>query len=528
MNEDKIELDIYIGKFLNNRFLIKKLLGKGGMGRVYLAEDISKGGMLVAVKILSLNIANQQTAQRFGREIFIGAQLGKKSPHITRVLTYGITNERVPFYVMEYLGGKTIKQILKLESLTIPKFLEFTQQICLGLHCAHQGVTLNGKIYPIVHRDIKPENIFINNDGKKPEIVKILDFGIAKFLTESSGMTMTESFIGSLPYSSPEHMRGEKILDGRSDIYSLGVLMFEMLTGKHPFSTTNYSFSTWCKLHCIQIPPTFEQVNPQVKIPHELEQLVRRCLAKNVNDRPQNVDEILVDLAKIKTQLEHNYLSSDPVKLVPLTSISEKECWQRNWPKNKPVALICFPHILQTPKGNIATFWAMLPQAEIIKFKEKIYTTEFISKIDNYPMVLWVIMLYDDQSSLIRWLSYYLDLKEIREEKILQTLAGTGYYHLLFFTLEEPHKCFHVTTFILTAQQRQNLADNINLSQNYDKKDISPNQAKILLKNEYEELKLEVSKNLNTPAKKSKIILKSWLVKLFDLFKKSSASSKIN
>ncbi|MBD2568071.1 serine/threonine protein kinase [Anabaena lutea] len=519
MNEYKHESDIYIGKLLNNRYSIKSLLGKGGMGRVYLAEDVNKSCMLVAVKILSLNIANQQTAQRFGREIFIGAQLGRKSPHITRVLTYGITNERVPFYVMEYLCGKTIKQILKVESLTINKFIELTQQICLGLHCAHQGVTLDGKIYPVIHRDIKPENIFINHHGKKSEIVKILDFGIAKFLTESSGMTMTESFIGSLPYSSPEHMQGEKILDVRSDIYSLGVLMFEMLTGKHPFHTTNHSFSIWCKLHCVQTPPTFEEVNPQVKIPDELQQLVRRCLAKNVNGRPKNVREILDNLAKIKTQINDNGFSSDPVKIVPLTSVSEKECWQKHWPKNKPVALICFPQLLQTAKGNIATFWAMLPQAEIMKFQGKICTTEFISKMDNYPMVLWVTMLYDDQSALIRWLSYYLDLKEIREEKILHTLAETGYYHLLFFACEEPHKCAYVTTFILTAQQRQTLADNINLSQKFDQKIISSSQGKSLLKKEYEKLRLEVNKKLNTLDKKPTIILKSWLVKLFDLFK---------
>ncbi|MBD2291965.1 serine/threonine protein kinase [Anabaena sphaerica FACHB-251] len=527
MNESKTSSDIYIGQLLNNRYLIRNLLGAGGMGRVYLAEDVTKECMLVAVKMLSLSIGNKHLAERFGREIFIGAQLGKKSPHITRVFTYGITNERVPFYVMEYLRGNTIKQILKVESLTILRFLVMCQQICLGLHCAHQGVTLNGKVYPIIHRDIKPENIFINNNGKKTEIVKILDFGIAKFLTESSGMTMTESFIGSLPYSSPEHMQGQKILDVRSDIYSLGVLMFEMLTRKHPFHTTSHSFSTWCKLHCIQAPPTFEEVNPHVSIPQELQQLVMRCLAKDVNDRPQSVKEILDDLVKIKAQIEQ-YPSHDGeklqpehnVKIVPLTSISEQECWQKQWPKNKPVGLICFPHLLHTPKGNILTLWAMLPQAEIRKLKEKIHTTEFISKIEDYPMILWVTMLYDEQSDLIRWLSYYLDIKDNKEEKILRNLAGIGYYHLLLFAREDPHKCSHVMTFMLTAKQRQYLSDAINLSQNknFDKL-TSSHQAKILLKIEYEKLKSQISKKLNTKSKKPGGFFKSWLVRLFDLFK---------
>lgn len=526
MNEYQTSSDIYIGKLLNNRYLIRDLLGAGGMGRVYLAEDVAKNCMLVAVKMLSLSIGNKQLAERFGREIFIGAQLGKKSSHITRVLTYGITNEKVPFYVMEYLRGRTLKQILKIESLTLSRFIEISQQICLGLDCAHKGVTLNGKIYPIVHRDIKPENIFIHNEGQRTEIVKILDFGIAKFLTESSVITMTEAFIGSLPYSSPEHMQGKKILDERSDIYSLGLLMFEMLTGKHPFHTTSHSFSTWCKLHCIQAPPTFEEVNPSVQIPQELQQLVMRCLAKDVNDRPQNVSDILENLAKIKTQIQENYIQNSGelqlnphIKLVPLTSTSEQECWQKQWPKNKPLASICFPHLLHTTKGNIPTLWAMLPEAEILKLKNKTHTNEFISKMD-YPMVLWITMLYDHESGLIRWLSYYLDIKDIREEKILRNLSGIGYYHLLLFTRENPHKCSHVITFLLTAKQRQYLSDIINSSQNSHKIN-SSKKAKNILKIEYEKFKKEVNKKLNINSKKLPIFFNSWADKIFDIFKSS-------
>jgi serine/threonine protein kinase len=526
MNEHKTVSDIYIGQLLNNRYLIKNLLGKGGMGRVYLAEDVNKGCMLVAVKMLSLSIANQQLAERFGREIFIGAQLGKKSPHISRVLTYGITSARVPFYVMEYLRGRTIKQILKVESLTLSRFIEICQQICLGLDCAHKGVTLKGKIYPIVHRDIKPENIFIHNDSNNREIVKILDFGIAKFLSETGGMTMTESFIGSLPYSSPEHMQGQKILDVRSDIYSLGLLMFEMLTGRHPFYTDNHSFSTWCKLHCIQAPPTFEEVNPDVKIPPDLQKLVMHCLEKNVNDRPQSASKILDDLDKIKTQLNNilnnnneNILAPTDVKLAPLTSFSETECWQKHWPKSKPVALVCFPHLISTSKGYIPTFWAMLPEAEILKFKEKIHTIEFISKMDKYPMVLWLTMLHDEQSSLIRWLSYYLDLKDTKDEQIFRKLTGIGYYHLLFFARENPDKCANVMTFLLTAKQRQYLNDVINSRNKTTFNTNSAQQAKYLLKLEYEKIKTEVSKNLHNIPKRSPYFFKYWLSKLLELFK---------
>jgi serine/threonine-protein kinase len=173
---------------------------------------------------------------------------------------------------------------------------------------------------------------------------------------------MNEAFIGSLPYSSPEQMQGRKILDERSDIYSFGLLMFEMLTGKHPCHTTSHCFSSWCKLHCIQAPPTFEEINPYLQIPQELQQLVMGCLAKDVNDRPHNMSEVLEVLAKIKTQIQENAIDNsrelqlDPnVKLVPLITIPEKECCQKQWTNNKPLASICFSHLLYTGKGNIAT-----------------------------------------------------------------------------------------------------------------------------------------------------------------------------
>jgi eukaryotic-like serine/threonine-protein kinase len=524
MVETKAELDDYIGQFLNNRYLIRDLIGKGGMGRVYLAEDTAKGGMPIAVKILSLSLANQQMSQRFAREIFIGAQLGRKSKHIVRILSYGVTEDKTPFYVMEYLQGKNLKQILKIQPLTISKFLEICNQICLGLQCAHQGISLKGEIYPIVHRDIKPENIFINEDSKQGEIVKILDFGIAKFLTERSGMTLTDSFIGSLPYCSPEHMEGRKLLDVRSDIYSLGILMFEMLTGKHPFQTKSNSFGSWYQAHRFQMPPRVEQVNTQVKIPQILEKILRSCLAKDVSDRPQNIDRILEDLEKVNIQV-NDFIPSNssdiiklslPVQLVPASSLSEKECLQKTWPKNKPLAPIGFPHLLHTPQRPIPTFWAMLPKQEIAKFLDKIHGTEFISKMNIYPMLLWVTVLYDTQSSLTKWLPYFLDLKDSKGQNITRILAEVGYYHLLFFPIEEPNCCAHVTTLSLTAKQRQQLVDCLDESQNSNGS-ILPNQAKNILKTEYEKLKLDLLQKLTKGKKTEKEDLTNWMAKFLEI-----------
>ena len=538
MNNKTTNSDIFIDKLLNNRYLIRDLLGEGGMGKVYLAEDVSKGCMLVAVKILTLRLSNQQVAARFGREIFISAQLGKKSKNIVRLLSYGVTDHKTPFYVMEYLRGRALNQIIKKNYLNLSIVLEICQQICSGLHYAHEGVYLKGKIYPIVHRDIKPENIFINETGKKSEMVKILDFGIAKFLTETGGMTLTESFIGSLPYSSPEQMEGQKQIDARSDIYSLGLLMFEMLTGKHPLHNTSNSFSTWYQLHHFQNPPTFAEVNPQVEVPEQLQKLIIHCLAKDPNKRPQSMREILEILEKIKTQLDrenllinphtnddHKFTPTPAIELIPVTSMTEKECLQKKWPKNKPTALIGFPHFLYTQEGVIPTFWAMLPQKEIDKFINKKHHTEFISQIHVYPMVLWIIMLYNEEYFLTRWLSNYLDMKNEIGQKIVNSLERIGYYHLLFFTLENPNNQPKVMTLTLSATQRQYLTDWINFSYR-ENTNISSPEAKNLLKMDYEKVKLQIAHNLNRDGNKIIGYVKSWLSKVFDRgLKKGSGTS---
>ncbi len=524
MEMQKNELDVYIGKFLNNRYLIRDLIGKGGMGRVYLAEDIAKGNIAVAVKILSLSLVNQQMSQRFAREIFIGAQLGRKSKQIVRVLSYGVTEEKIPFYVMEYLQGRNLKAFIKAQPFTISTFFDVCNQICLGLQCAHQGVSLKGEIYPIVHRDIKPENIFITENTKKGESVKILDFGIAKFLTERPGMTMTDSFIGSLPYCSPEHMEGRKLLDVRSDIYSLGVLMFEMLTGQHPFSTKTNSFGNWYQAHRFQNPTRFEEIIPKVKIPHELKTLVMNCLAKEVAARPQSIQEILETLENIRQSRDGVTTNSSDktqhpssMQLVPLTSFSEKACLQKTWPKNKPIALICFPKILHINQGIVPTFWAMLPKQEIEKFLDKTHSTEFMYKIDLYPVLLWITVLCDAKIEVTRWLSYFLDSKDPRGQKILRILASTGYYHLLFFALEEPNCCAHVITLTLTASQREELANWLDIC--HKSTDIvSIYDSKKILKAHYEKTKSNILQKLITNRNLKRIGIKSWLSKLFYIF----------
>ncbi|BAZ39748.1 serine/threonine protein kinase [Calothrix sp. NIES-4101] len=536
----KADLDDYLGKFLNNRYLIRELIGKGGMGKVYLAEDAAKGGIPVAVKILSLSLANQQMSQRFAREIFIGAQLGRKSKHIARVLSYGVTENKIPFYVMEYLQGKNLKTVIKSQSLSLSQILEIINQICLGLQCAHEGIKFKGEIYPVLHRDIKPENIFILEDSKQSEsnksaasisgeIVKILDFGIAKFLTERAGMTLTESFIGSLPYCSPEHMEGRKLVDVRSDIYSLGVLMFEMLTGKHPFNMKDNSFGNWYQAHRFQVPPKFQEVNPNIHIPRELQELVMKCLAKEVKNRPQNIEKVLETLEKIKQQQNGEFLKAvssktnkinptfqtSSVQLVPVTSISEKICLQKIWPANKPKALICFPNILHSTHGNIPTLWAMLPKKEIDSFAKQINTSEFILPKNNlHPLLLWINVLCDDKLNLTRWLSYFLDMKDANGQKILQALAKTGYYHILLFAVENSQKCEKVITLNLSASQRQALNDWLESSEKTNPV-VPLHESKNILRIQYEKMKPEMISRLVEIEKQQRITFRELLDKTF-------------
>jgi eukaryotic-like serine/threonine-protein kinase len=519
----KIDLDEYIGKFLNNRYLIRELIGRGGMGRVYLAEDAAKGGLPVALKVLSLNLASQQMSQRFAREIFIGAQLGRKSKHIIKVLSYGFTNDKVPFYVMEYLQGKNLKQLIKSSVLDISEFIKIASQICLGLQCAHEGINLKGEIYPVLHRDIKPENIFITEDSKLGQIVKILDFGIAKFLTERAGMTLTEAFIGSLPYCSPEHMEGRKLVDVRSDIYSLGVIMYEMLTGSHPFDLTTNSFGNWYQAHRFQAPPAFAEIAPQVKIPEALQKLVFSCLAKEVKNRPPSLRVILDKLENIQknlngevTNMVSNYAQvsqSSALQLVPLTSVTEKVCLQKTWPQNKPVSQICFPHLLQTTQGSIPTLWAMLPKAEIGKLSQEISCTEFIYQPSLYPVILWVTALCDSNFNLTRWLSYFLDLRDSKIKNIVQSLVNSNYYHVLFFALEEPANCQHVTTMMLTAYQRQALIDWLEQSEKSISL-IALDDSKAILKAHYEKIKPEIISAIALSHKGLKTGVKQWFKKI--------------
>ncbi len=243
----------------------------------------------------------------------------------------------------------------------------------------------------------------MSQDSSFGEFVKILDFGIAKLIQEDSGQT--NSFMGTLAYSSPEQMEGHE-LDARSDIYSLGVMMFEMLTGKMPLQAETHSFGSWYKTHHFQPPRSFEAANPSVRMPKVLENLVLSCLAKSPADRPQSIADVLKALEPLEQRYNASRQISNRIGEIlakkpevleyssqPTSKLNDV-CQLATWPKDKPTAQIVFAQPIQTEKGSLPTIWVMLPQQEILTIqKHKLYNRiykNFLCTMSPHPMVLWI------------------------------------------------------------------------------------------------------------------------------------------
>lgn len=509
--------DSNIGRLISNRYHLVELVGKGAMGRVYRAEDVLLGGV-IAVKFLSHTLLNSKMRDRFKSEARTCAQLGQKSIHIVRVTDYGVNEDEIPFYVMEYLQGQSLNEMINHQVLQLPKFLSLSRQICLGLQCAHQGILVDGQLCPIIHRDIKPSNILVSPDAMLGDLVKILDFGIAKLLQEDSGQT--SSFMGTLPYSSPEQMEGQD-LDPRSDIYSLGVLMFEMLTGKMPLQAETHSFGGWYKAHHFHPPRSFESVNPGLKLPKALEALVMSCLEKKAANRPQSIAEIL----KALVPLEERYNASRQIStrigeaLAKKTSVgdqspqptplTEEICKLATWPKDKPIAQIVFPQVLNRGKEAIAAIWVMLPQQEIRSLQvnrlyNRIYRN-FLCSMTPHPMILWLTAIYNrfhSQSSGPRWLRCYLDLKTSQGRDMIRLLGEKGEYRILLFALESPEQCAHAINITIHPSQCSLLKQWAITSQSA----ISvgqPTTSKTLLQAEFEKLKPKIVEELESASNTS-------------------------
>lgn len=285
-------MENYVGKRLDGRYEIIEVLGVGGMAVVYKAYD-NIDRRIVAVKILKDEyISNEDFRRRFKNESKAIAVLSH--PNIVKVydVSYG---DLLQYIVMEYVDGITLKKYIEQQGVVDAKeAVYFVTQILRALQHAHD----NG----IVHRDVKPQNIMLISDGT----IKVTDFGIAR-MSRSETKTMSGEAIGSVHYISPEQVKGS-VTDARSDIYSVGVALYEMLTGKLPFDSNN---TAQLILMQIQKPPVMPSaINPS--IPAGLEQIIIRAMQKNPNDRYQTASEMLADIEKYKknpnVRFDYSYL----------------------------------------------------------------------------------------------------------------------------------------------------------------------------------------------------------------------------
>lgn len=499
-------------QLLINRYQIETLIGVGSMGKVYRASDTLLGGVPVAVKFLARTLLNQKMKLRFAHEARTGAQLGQKSIHIVRVIDYGVNAEEVPFYVMEYLAGQSLSDLLPEGGLPLPQFLTLARHICLGLQCAHQGIYVDGELCPIIHRDIKPTNVLVVQDPAVDELAKILDFGIASFVADDHAFAhQTQSFMGTLAYCSPEQIEG-RLLDGRSDIYSLGVTMFEMLTGQIPLQAENNTIGSWYKAHQFQRPRALAAASSGRKFPKELEALIMGCLAKSPADRPQSMAEILQALGSTQ-QVETTWQSASttlvpssqtpkvPRPQNPVQSV-EQVCWQAAWPTDKPIAKIVFSRAIGGNQESAAGLWVMLSEAETLRRLIGSRYNQFLFTIAPHPMVLWITAIYDRDLGAL-WLPCYLDLKQPRSQETLHLLSRSGYYPLLFFDLEKPQHCANVKILTIAAEQRQLFRNWLQIAQSRSSQD--SNISKTLLKAEFEKIKPKILQKLETAPRTLKL-----------------------
>lgn len=254
---------------LANRYLLIERIGEGGMGSVYRALD-QRTGQDVAVKLLHSSLCEREhSRRRFAREARAASMLNH--PGIVKIIDYG-EDER-PYLVMELLTGTSLRKFVRKNKPTPARLLQLTAELCEALYHAHS--------HGIVHRDLKPDNIFINHLGH----VKVLDFGLAKLacLPELSNLTRSGTALGTCSYMAPEQATGRDA-DERSDLYAVGVMLYEFLCGMTPFSADEAASVLYMQVH--EEPERPCEVNPELQ--PELEALILWLMNKNPHNRPQN------------------------------------------------------------------------------------------------------------------------------------------------------------------------------------------------------------------------------------------------
>lgn len=273
--------DLYVGKLLGGKYKIIEKIAVGGWSTIYKAKrKLLTLDDIVAVKILHINLSdNPQDIKRFYNEAAAICEL--RHPHAIHLYDFDRDANGTIYMAMEFVRGKNLKETLRdIGPCNVARMLHIILQVCDVISAAHKHPK------KIIHRDITPQNIMLSKAGESGDFVKVLDFGIAKLRTHDS-VSLTGSIVGTPLYMAPEQWRGE--CDERTDIYSLGTIMYEMLTGETPFSGDQI---TLMNKHLNEKPPPFRKMHPKIEIPKYMEHIIFDCLEKNRDKRPQTVDEL--------------------------------------------------------------------------------------------------------------------------------------------------------------------------------------------------------------------------------------------
>ena len=282
-------MDSYQGHLLDSRYLVEELIGRGGMGVVYRGRHVVVGRP-VAIKFLSTEFARQEeVVTRFYREAQTAAAIGHKN--IVDILDVGISEHNQPYFVMEYLEGESLSELLiRRGPLSLSAACGILEPVLLAMSSAHAK--------GIVHRDLKPDNVFLVRDPVDNSVlVKLIDFGISKFLhqEENTKLTRAGSALGTPVYMSPEQVSCSFKVDHRSDIYTIGVLFYEMLTGDTPHAAAGNQ-ETMLKI-LTESPRDPRSVNPD--FPDTARPIIERAMAVNSNHRYQTAAEMLLDMKRL-------------------------------------------------------------------------------------------------------------------------------------------------------------------------------------------------------------------------------------
>jgi serine/threonine protein kinase len=281
-----------IGFVIEDRYRLEEVIGNGAMGVVYRATQ-ELIGRKVAVKILHSHLVTDSLAlKRFQQEARAASRLNHA--HIVAVFDYGLIAGDQPYIVMDLLKGMPLSRLIKDKGcLSVKEAMPIFEQVCEALEEAHKK--------KVIHRDIKPDNIVLTENGSNKNFVKVVDFGISKIaeITEEGAHNLTKAgtICGSPGYMAPERFASQPI-DERADIYSLGVTLFEALTGQLPFSADN--LTAMMTMHMTKPAPAISSIRPDLNFPPKLELLVNRALSKDANDRPQSARQFLADLQSVE------------------------------------------------------------------------------------------------------------------------------------------------------------------------------------------------------------------------------------